>query len=62
MGLFWGDSMIGARWLLAAGAAVALAGQVDEPIVRITVNLVQVDAVVTDSKGQQVTDGCATQK
>jgi hypothetical protein len=54
--------MIGARWLLAAGAAVALAGQVDEPIVRITVNLVQVDAVVTDSKGQQVTDGCATQK
>jgi VWFA-related protein len=28
----------------------------DAPVLRVTVNLVQVDAVVTDSKGKQVTD------
>ena len=28
----------------------------DDEVVRITTNLVQVDAVVTDKKGQQVTD------
>ena len=49
--------MIGARWLLvAAVAALAAPGQVESPIIRVTVNLVQVDAVVTDSKGRQVTD------
>ena len=30
--------------------------QPDTPMLRVTVNLVQVDAVVTDSKGNQVTD------
>jgi VWFA-related protein len=28
----------------------------DQPLLRVTVNLVQVDAVVTDSKGNQITD------
>src|SRR6202040_4353746 len=28
----------------------------DMPVLRVTVNLVQVDAVVTDSKGKQVTN------
>jgi len=28
----------------------------DQPLIRVTVNLVQVDAVVTDSKGNQVTN------
>src|SRR5947209_817385 len=28
----------------------------DTPVLRVTVNLVQVDAVVTDSKGKQVTN------
>jgi len=50
--------MIGFRGLLAAGVAAlaAPAGQVESPVIRVTVNLVQVDAVVTDSKGRQVTD------
>lgn len=47
--------MLQLRWL-AAAAAAALAGQVESPVIRVTVNLVQVDAVVTDSKGRQVTD------
>ncbi len=49
--------MTASRWLLAA-AAVSLAAPVaqEEPVIRITVNLVQVDAVVTDSKGHHVTD------
>src|ERR1700730_12309971 len=28
----------------------------DQPLLRVTVNLVQVDAVVTDSKGNQITN------
>ena len=48
--------MIRCRWLLAGAVAALAAGQVESPIIRITVNLVQVDAVVTDSKGRQVTD------
>ncbi|HXN46449.1 MAG TPA: VWA domain-containing protein [Bryobacteraceae bacterium] len=47
--------MPGFRYLPAVVALAAL-GQVESPIVRVTVNLVQVDAVVTDSKGRQVTD------
>ncbi len=35
---------------------VLAAQTVPEPTLRITVNLVQVDAVVTDSRGQRVTD------
>lgn len=50
--------MIDFRWLLAAAVAAlaAPAGQIESPVIRVTVNLVQVDAVVTDSKGRQVTD------
>ncbi len=50
--------MLGSRYLLAVALAAlaAPAGQVESPIIRVTVNLVQVDAVVTDSKGRQVTD------
>ena len=48
--------MIRFRWLLAGAVAALAAGQVESPIIRVTVNLVQVDAVVTDSKGRQVTD------
>jgi len=49
--------MTGVRCLLAvAVAALASPGQIESPIIRVTVNLVQVDAVVTDSKGRQVTD------
>ncbi|SPF42993.1 conserved exported hypothetical protein [Candidatus Sulfopaludibacter sp. SbA4] len=43
--------------LAALAAAFAQApAQPDEAVIRITVNLVQVDAVVTDSKDQPVTD------
>ncbi len=49
--------MTGARYLLAVAlAALAAPGQIESPIIRVTVNLVQVDAVVTDAKGRQVTD------
>ena len=49
--------MTGARCLLAvAVAALAAPGQIESPIIRVTVNLVQVDAVVTDAKDRQVTD------
>src|ERR1700690_697830 len=47
--------MPGFRYLPAVVPLAAL-GQVESPIVRVTVNLVQVDAVVTNSKGRQVTD------
>ena len=36
--------------------ATAFSQDIPETTIRITVNLVQVDAVVTDSKGKQVTD------
>jgi len=49
--------MIGLKYPLAAAVAALVAqGQIESPIIRVTVNLVQVDAVVTDSKGRQVTD------
>jgi VWFA-related protein len=41
-------------WL--ALAAVSLAQAPQEPTLRVTVNLLQVDAVVTDRKGRHVTD------
>jgi VWFA-related protein len=50
-------------WAFAVAAALALAQQgggppvaAPEPVLRVSVNLVQVDAVVTDSHGQQVTN------
>ena len=44
--------------ILALGLAMAaaLAQNPPETVIRINVNLVQVDAVVTDSKGKPVTD------
>lgn len=46
------------RWslLVAILLAAARAQAPDQPVMRITVNLVQVDAVVTDGKGRQVAD------
>ncbi|MEN6537564.1 MAG: VWA domain-containing protein, partial [Bryobacteraceae bacterium] len=44
------------RAVLLLLAPVLVAQTVPETTLRITVNLVQVDAVVTDSKGQRVTD------
>lgn len=47
------------RWLCFAGlfaSALAQTGNQEQPILRMTVNLVQVDAVVTDSGGRQVSD------
>lgn len=41
-------------WLALAAASLAQAPQ--EPVFRVSVNLVQVDAVVTDGRGRQVTD------
>jgi len=35
---------------------LAVAGSADQGVVRVFVSLVQVDAVVTDRKGQPVTD------
>jgi len=50
--------MIDLRCLLAVAVAAlaAPAGQVESPVIRVTVNLVQVDAVVTNSQGRQVPD------
>jgi hypothetical protein len=49
---------VGLRWVLTAGLAVALAQAPPqgEPVLRITVTLVQVDAIVTDRSGRQVRD------
>ncbi|MCC6857284.1 MAG: VWA domain-containing protein [Bryobacterales bacterium] len=44
----------GAAWLCLILPAVVPAQNPQEPLVRITVNLVQVEAVVTDSKGRPV--------
>src|ERR1700732_3281542 len=41
---------------LGLALAAALAQNAPETVIRINVNLVQVDAVVTDSKGKPVTD------
>jgi hypothetical protein len=49
--------MLGTARLLCLLAPLAmLLAQSQEPELRITVNLVQVDAVVTDSSGHQVTN------
>ncbi len=49
--------MLGTALLLCLLAPFAmLLAQSQEPVLRITVNLVQVDAVVTDSSGHQVTN------
>ena len=53
--------IVAALALLLAGPAVAAAGQEPPPagsgiVVRVTVGLVQVDAVVTDKQGHPVTD------
>jgi hypothetical protein len=45
-----------ARFLCFAALFATLLAQNQEPALRITVNLVQVDAVVTDSRGHQVTN------
>ena len=42
-----------ARLLFLFSSSAALA---QDPLIRITVSLIQVDAVVTDSRGQRVTD------
>jgi len=42
------------RFLCVAALFVTFPAQNQEPVLRITVNLVQVDAVVTDSSGRQV--------
>jgi VWFA-related protein len=44
------------RLLSLVSPVLALLAQSQEPVLRITVNLVQVDAVVTDSSGHQVTN------
>ena len=43
------------KYFLAIFLPVSLFAQ-QEPVIRITVNLVQIDAVVTDSKGRHITD------
>ena len=43
------------RFLCVLTLFGTLYGQNQPPVLRITVNLVQVDAVVTDSTGHQVT-------
>src|SRR5450755_4512666 len=49
--------MVGiARFLCLLAPFAALYAQNQEPVLRITVKLVQVDAVVTDSSGHQVTN------
>jgi len=45
-----------ARLLCLLAPVLTLLAQNQEPVLRITVNLVQVDAVVTDSSGHQVTN------
>ena len=43
------------KYFIAIFLPLALMAQ-QEPVIRITVNLVQIDAVVTDSKGRHITD------
>jgi VWFA-related protein len=50
LSLFAGLVVVGARW------AALRAGQEQEPTFHVTVNRVQLEAVVTDAKGQAVTD------
>jgi VWFA-related protein len=55
-GSHWRVRLTGAALFLLAGGAIPCAQQTPQPEFRISVDLVQLQAVVTDSKGRHVTD------